>query len=267
MTRARPPRELRGLPVAAAPRESTFQRIRRTGKLRLGGFLGEEPYFGRQAGGRWEGVCVALAQALATALEAEIEIVEAPVAGIAAEVASGKFDLAFVREPDGSRTGGVEATEPIFYDCCAVLPHAGFEAAQWVDLDIPQTRIAVDIGSADEALARRLAGSATITGFKTREEAIAAVLSGRSDCAVSPALAALLTHKHNPQLGAMSLPAPYARLPVGGLIAAEQDRGLYDAIASWRNENRGNGKIRDWVLIGLARFGIAADELPPDLQL
>ena len=61
----------------------------------------------------------------------------------------------------------------------------GLEAKTWADINKPEVNIAVDVGSANEAVARRFAPNATIKSIKSRDEVMLEMSSGRVDCVVN----------------------------------------------------------------------------------
>ncbi|MFX6743444.1 hypothetical protein ABTH23_20320, partial [Acinetobacter baumannii] len=62
---------------AADPNESTFARIRRTKKMRIGAVGGGAHYYMQDlASGQWKGFYVDISKALADDMEAELEITE-----------------------------------------------------------------------------------------------------------------------------------------------------------------------------------------------
>ena len=57
----------------------------------------------------------------------------------------------------------------------------GLEAKTWADVNKPEVKIAVDVGSANETVARRFAPNATIKSLKSRDEVMLEMSSGRVD--------------------------------------------------------------------------------------
>jgi len=180
-------------------------------------------------------------------------------------IAAGRLDLACRFDPSLMTAGGVDQTATLFDDVYVLLTEGRFEPKSWTALDVPESRLAFERGSPQTPNVERLAGNATITGFRTRAEAIEAVLSGRSDGFLGPVFVALLERKRHPQLAAPVLLTPPAAMPVAGVVAADADHRLRDAIDAWCRENRGNGKLREWILAALGEFGIAPGGLPADL--
>jgi polar amino acid transport system substrate-binding protein len=268
MVRPVSPRSASGglVPVAATPRESSLVRIERTKELRLAAAPGDEPHFRHDPTGHWDGVCVELVRQLAAVFGVALELVETTPANAPLDLADGKFDLLYDFDMAGSAPGP-DRSQPLFDDFCALVSTARFQPKTWDALDVPETMIAVEIGSPQAALIRRLVTNATITGFKTREEALDAVISGRSDAFPTSIFTALLARQRHPALGPPVLPSPYMPMPAVLAMAEDEDHRLRDVIDHWRAENRENGKIREWILAALSKFGIEPNQIPSGLSL
>jgi polar amino acid transport system substrate-binding protein len=257
----------RQAPPPAPANEPNLARILRTKKLRVAALDGEEPYFRRDPkSGKWTGFCVAMAQDLAAGLGVEIALSEANWAEAATDLHAGKIDLAYSPSPTVRRAMFADFGTPLFHDAYAILARKGFAPKSWDELNVPENLVAVDEGSAREETARRFAGNAAITGFKTRDEALAAVQSGRADCFVATALCALALLKKNPETGELIVPTPVLRAAVCPAVPYDGDRRFRGVVDAWSEDNRGIGQIRKWVIAGLAESGIAAGDLPSDVS-
>jgi len=246
--------------------EPNLARILRTKRLRVAGLVGEAPYsYKDPASGRWGGICITLAANLAAELGAEITVVESSWSDLAVDLHSGKVDLSFL-SPTAQRGMFVDFANPLLYDTYAIVAHKGFAAGSWAEINVPERLVAVDEGSAREEATRRLAGNAAITGFKTREEAMAAIQSGRADCFVTTALCALAVVKKDPSLGDFIAPTPYLRAAVCPGVPYDSDRRLRGVIDAWREEYRGTARIRELLVADLAKFSIQPDDLPPEIS-
>ncbi len=163
-------------PPATPPqpaKEPNLARILRTRKLRVGGPVGEEPFFYKNSGnGQWSGILAAMAGDLAAALGVELAIVETNWAEMVTNLNAGKIDLAYGPSPTAQRAMFADFSTPLFHDTYGILARNGFAPKSWAELNVPETLVAVDTGSAREEAVRRFAGNAAITGFKTREEAL-----------------------------------------------------------------------------------------------
>jgi len=248
-------------------REPNLARILRTGRLRVGAPLGEEPYsYKNSATGQWSGFLVAMAGDLAAALRVELAIVETNWADMVTDLHTGKIDLAYGPSPTAQRAMFADFSTPLFHDTFAILARQGFAPKSWSELNVPESLVAVDTGSTREEAVRRFAGNAAITGFKTREEALLAVQSGRADCFVATVFFALAALKKNPQIGELIVPAPQLRAARCPAVPYDDDRRFRGVVDAWSEDNRGTGQIRNWIMAGLANLGIEPSDLPSDVS-
>ena len=244
-------------------REPNLARILRTRRLRVGAPLGEEPYsYKNSATGQWSGFLVAMAGDLAAALGVELAIVETNWSDMVTDLHTGKIDLAYGPSPTAQRAMFADFSTPLFHDTFAILARQGFAPKSWSELNVPESLVAVDTGSAREEAVRRFAGNAAITGFKTREEALLAVQSGRADCFVATVFFALAALKKNPQIGELIVPAPQLRTARCLAVPYDDDRRFRGVVDAWSEDNRGIGQIRNWIMAGLANLGIEPSDLP-----
>jgi len=248
-------------------KEPNLARILRTRRLRVGGSLSEEPYFYKNSGtGQWSGFLVAMAGDLAAALGVELAIVETNWADTVTDLHTGKIDLAYGPSPTAQRAMFADFSTPLFHDTYAILARKGFAPKSWAELNVPESLIGVDTGSAREEAVRRFAGNAAITGFKTRDEALLAVQSGRVDCFVATVFFALAALKKNPQIGEIVVPTPQLRAALCPAVPYDDDRRFRGVVDAWSEDNRGIGQIRNWIMAGLANLGIEPSDLPPDVS-
>jgi polar amino acid transport system substrate-binding protein len=248
-------------------KEPSLARILRTRRLRVGGSPSEEPYFYKNPGtGQWSGILAAMAGDLAAALGVELAIVETSWAETVTDLHAGKLDLAYRPSPTAQRAMFADFSTPLFHDTYAILARKGFAPKSWAELNVPESLVGVDTGSAREEAVRRFAGNAAITGFKTRDEALLAVQSGRVDCFVATVLFALAALKKDPEIGELVVPAPQLRAAVCPALPYDDDRRFRGVVDAWSEDNRGIGQIRNWIMAGLAKLGIEPSGLPPDVS-
>jgi polar amino acid transport system substrate-binding protein len=247
---------------------STLERIKRTGVLRIGVIVGQEPYFHKDlASGQWSGACLEMANDIASKLSAKVETVESTWGNQILDLQGDKIDLAFAVNPTPERALVIDFSTPILVHSFTVITKKGFAKPQnWSDIDKPEVKIAVDLGSTHELIARRYCPKATILGFKNRDEAILAVATGRADCNVSLAVLSVSTLKKNPNLGELAIPKPLLTLPTNIGIRAETDRRYKDFLSAWADYSRSLGQTRDWMLKGFAAVGLSADDIPAEVQ-
>lgn len=251
----------------SAPAGSNMERVLSSKKLRVAGLVGEEPYFSKNVTtGEWSGFCIDMARNIAQDLGVELVIVESTWGNSVLDLQANKIDMSFGLNPTPKRALVVDFSRPLFYNTFAVVAKKDFSPRTWADLDKPSVNIAVDIGSTHELIARRYAGKANITGFKTRDEAILAVASGRADCFVCTIFLGLTAKKKNPQLGSFIMPQPYIQSAVSAAIQYDIDRRFRDFISTWCDFNRGNGQIREWIVANLAKVNIQPEDVPSEVQ-
>ena len=252
----------------AAAGASTLDRIKRTGVLRVAVIVGQEPYFHKDlASGQWSGACIDMANDIAAKLSAKIETVESTWGNQILDLQGDKVDLAFAVNPTPERALVIDFSTPILVHSFTVITKKGFAKPQtWAEINKPEVKIAVDIGSTHEMVARRYCPKATILGFKNRDEAILAVATGRADCNISLAVLSVSTLKKNPNLGELAIPRPLLTLPTNMGIRAETDRRYKDFLSAWADYNRSLGQTREWMLKGFEAVGLSADDIPAEVQ-
>ena len=255
-------------PAEAEAAASTLARIKSTGVLRVAVLVGQEPYFHKDlASGQWSGACIDMANDIASKVSAKVAYVESTWGNQILDLQGDKIDLAFAVNPTPERALVIDFSTPILVHSFTVITRKGFAKPQtWEEINQPGVKIAVDIGSTHELIARRYCPKATILGFKTRDEAILAVATGRADCNVSLAVLSVTTLKKNPNLGELAIPRPLLTLPTNLGIRAEPDRRYKDFLSAWADYNRAMGQTREWMLKGLGAVGLKPEDIPPEVQ-
>ena len=94
------PRRAAAQATAPAPAESTLDRVRRTGVLRISALPGEAPFFKKDlATGEWSGAAIDMAKNIAAALNVRLAYVEGTYATSVLDLQTNKSDLAFALNP------------------------------------------------------------------------------------------------------------------------------------------------------------------------
>lgn len=264
------------LPLAAAAggaraqsaAESTFDRVRRTKTLRIAALPGELPYFQKDlATGEWSGACIEMAKDIAKVFGAtNLEYVESTYGNSVLDLQSNKVDIAFALNPTPQRTLSIQFSRPVIVHPFGCLTKKGLAPTVWDDLNKPGLKVVFDLGSTHETAARRYCPKADLIGYKTRDECTLALQSGRADAHVQAALLGLSTVGKNPALGPFyMLTSPFIALPSCMGVQREPDTRFREVLDSWVDMNRGTGQIREWLLDGVAKFGVAKDQVPATL--
>ena len=247
--------------------ESTFDRVTRTKVLRVTALPGEAPYYYKDiATGDWSGAAIDMATSIAAVWDAKLEFVESTYGNSVLDLQSNKVDLAFALNPTPARALAIAFTKPMIIHPFGCVAKKGFNPSSWGDINKPEIRIAVDLGSLHEVAARRFAPHATITAFKTRDDAVLALQSGRVDVDVLAALLGITAIAKNPGLGSYRiLTNPTVALPSSLGLRREPDTRFRDVLDAWLDMNRGTGQIREWMIAGILKGGAKQEDIPAEL--
>jgi polar amino acid transport system substrate-binding protein len=256
-------------PASAQPTtdETTFARVRRTKTLRIAGIVGTEPYYHKDiATGAWSGFCVSMGQDLAKDLEAEMEILESTWGNMVLDLQANKIDVAFGLSATPQRALSLDFSRPIMNNTFTIIARPGLEPRTWAELNKPEVKVAVDLGSTHDAFARRFLPKATLVALRTPDEAMLAVQAGRADCVIQVVMLALVTVKKNPKAGKLIIPTPGVQQPTCIGMRVDSDQRFRNYIDSWLDYNKGLGNIRDWIVGSLELVGVSPDDVPSNVQ-
>jgi polar amino acid transport system substrate-binding protein len=256
-----------GTSHAQSANESTFDRVRRTKALRIAVLPGEIPYFFKDiVSGSWSGACIDMANDIAKVFDAKLEYVESTYGNSVLDLQSNKVDLAFALNPTPARALSIGFTHPMIIHPFGCVARKGLEPKTWSDINKPDIKIVYDIGSLHETAAKRYCAKAQLTGFKSRDECLLNMQSGRADVHILAAILGLSEVAKNPTIGAYYLlTEPLVALPSCLGIQREPDIRFQDVLNAWLDMARGSGQIREWMLGGLAKAGVNPDQVPAAL--
>jgi polar amino acid transport system substrate-binding protein len=247
---------------------STLDRVTRTKQLRMAVVSASPPYFIKDiTTGTWSGASVEMAKGIASVWDAELVFVETTWGNSVLDLQSNKIDIAFALNPTPQRALAIGFTIPYITAPFGCLAKAGFAPKTWADLNKPDVRICFDLGSLHETCARRFAPKAQLTGYKSIDECILALQSGRADAEVIAATIGLSTVGKNPSMGPYHiLGTPAVALPSCYGIQREPDTRFKEVVDAWIAFNRGIGTIREQMINGLALNGVKPEQVPSDLS-
>ena len=255
--------------AAQAQADNTLDRIRADKVLRIAVLPGELPYFNKDlASGTWSGMCIEMANDIAKLLVVKLEYTESTYGNSILDLQSNKIDLGFALDPTPQRALVVDFCGAVFHHPFGAMLKKGLEAKTWADINKPDVRIAVDVGSANEAVARRFAPNATIKSLKSRDEVMLEMSSGRVDCVVNALVLGLTAIAKNPNLGSYKiLQTPSVAIPSSMAVRRESDKRWRDFLSVWVDYNRGIGQMREWFVKGLALSGVKPEDVPVELNI
>lgn len=257
---------------AAAPavaQQSTIDQIKERGVLRVPAILNEDPYFNKDPRtGEWRGFVIDMASDIAATLGVELEVVESTWANSILDVQSGKADIALALTALPTRALSISFSSPTYYNSFVIVsPKPELAAATWASLNDPSITVAVDLGSAQDLITQQYLPKANVLRFKTRDEAILAVASGKADAIVNTVLNSLVMIKRNAALGQVYVPEPVLSSPSVIGINYASDEQFKSFISAWADYNRRVGNNQTWIINGLAPFEIGLDDLPENFDL
>ena len=260
---------LAGPASAQTAADNTLDRIRSTKVLRIAVLPGELPYFNKDlATGTWSGFSIEMANDIAKLLDVKLEYTESTYGNSILDLQANKIDLGFALNPTPQRALVVDFTNLVFPHPFGAMLRKGLEARTWADVNKPEVKIAVDVGSANEAVARRFAPNATTKSMKSRDEVMLEMASGRVDCVVNALVLGLTAIAKNPSLGTYRiLQTPSVTVASGMAVRRESDKHWRDFLSVWVDYNRGIGQMREWFVKGLALSGVKPEDVPVELSI
>jgi polar amino acid transport system substrate-binding protein len=255
--------------TAAPSGDSTFDRIRRTGVLRIAALPGEQPFFRKDlATGEWHGAAIDMARSIAGALSAKLDYVESTYANSVLDLQSNKIDLAFALNPTPQRALAIGFTQPYYLHPFGYVARKSFPAKTWEELNKPEVRAVSLIGSLADNLLARYAPKATVIGAKAGDDAILLMQSDRADCIVYAMIQALGVSAKAPMLEQVTLlQQPYVALASAMGVQEEPDRRWRDFLDSWIEYYRGTRQIGAWMREGLLAMGVKPANIPANADL
>jgi polar amino acid transport system substrate-binding protein len=260
---------LAGPASAQTAADNTLDHIRGAKALRIAVLPGELPYFNKDlASGTWSGMCIEMANDIAKLLDVKLEYTESTYGNSILDLQSNKIDLGFALNPTPQRALVVDFTNLVFPHPFGAMLKKGLEAKSWADINKPEVRIAVDVGSANETVARRFAPNASIKSLKSRDEVMLEMASGRVDCVVNALVLGLTAIAKNPNLGTYKiLQSPSVAIPSSMAVRRESDKRWRDFLSVWVDYNRGIGQMREWFVKGLSLSGVKPQDVPVELNI
>jgi polar amino acid transport system substrate-binding protein len=261
------------VPALAAPRiataqqksESTWDQIKRSGKVRMGIF-NFPPYYSRdRKTGKWQGALVDMGEDIAKSLKATMEPVE--IGGwdeVVLSLQSNKIDFHLGLQATPLRATAIYFAGPIYWIQWVTVNNPRFHGKTWADYDNPNVKVAVQTGSSDAVVLQLKAPKATRIQLEGLSEIVLAVSSGRADAFTTTVLASLVAKTKNPGLGDFVTPTPRVALPGYGGIRMEEDLRFQEFLNRWAEWNNLLGYNEQRMRNSLGELGI--EKIPPGIS-
>jgi polar amino acid transport system substrate-binding protein len=257
-----------GSASAQSATQNTFDRVMAKKKLRLGAVTSSAPWFMKDpATGKWAGHFYTIGAALAADMEVELELVETTWGNAVLDLQADKIDIMFGLNPTPKRAMAVDFSGTVYDSALVVIAKPGFEPKSWADMNKPEIKISVDVGSAHDQIASRLCPKAQITRFKTISEAMLALRSGRVDAQCIFWMGGVRAVKADAALGKVIVPQPFFGSTSNAAFRREPDKTWRDFVNTWIVYARGLGLVREAVVSSLEQVGVMPDDLPPGITL
>jgi polar amino acid transport system substrate-binding protein len=250
--------------AGTAASAGTIDDIRARGVLRIPAILNETPYFSKDPRtGEWQGFVLDMANDIAKTLDVKLEVVESSWANAVLDVQSGKVDMAFAVTATPVRAISVSFSDPTYYNSFVLISaKAELEGKSWTELNDPKYTFAVDLGSAQDLITQQYLPKANILRFKTRDEAIVSVTTGKADALVNTMLNGLVITKKAPMIGAVKVPTPVLSTPSVIALNYGADETFKSFVSAWAEYNRRIGNNQTWILKSLDSYGITLTDMP-----
>ena len=250
----------------ALPAEGILDRVRRTRTMRVGAVNAQPPYCYKDVGsGEWVGFMIDIAKDLAGELGAAILPVESTWGNAVLDVQAGKVDIFFGLAPTPQRALAVDFTRPLYENAFSLIARAGFDPKQWSDVDNPDVRVAIELGTVYDQNVGQLCPRAAVTRLKTNNDALLAIQAGRADCQMIVVILGLTTLARNPSLGHLIVPAPLFSSSTSAMMAKEADPTWRELVDAWIARRRAAGQLRQVLVANLEKVGVRGSDVPPQL--
>jgi polar amino acid transport system substrate-binding protein len=242
---------------------STWQQIKQRGELPIGVTPGEPWYFKDPSSGQWSGIGYRMGQQIAKDLGVKLVPVETTWGNSVAAIQANQIDVMFVLDPTEERKKAIDfPDDPIFWYAQGVLVRDGLQAKTWEDLDKPDVKLAVTLGTAPDRDVTRRLPKAKIERFQNMDEAIAAFYAGRVDGAAfyHPAL---VMQQARVRKGSVVIPQPVVALSTSAGIRREDDKAFRDFLGKEFDKYYKSGETQKFYEEFLAARGVDAKKAPP----
>jgi polar amino acid transport system substrate-binding protein len=248
--------------------ESAWARINRTKVLRMGAVAGAAPYYHKDlASGEWQGFMIDFGKSLAASLNVKLDINETSWGNSVLDLQSNKIDVFFGLNPTPARALVVDFSDPLFNNAFVLVARKGFDPKTWEELNKPDVKIAVDIGSSHDQVVTKTCPNAQIIRLEKAADATLALQTGRADCQVLAVVLALTVVSKNPTVGHIVLPTPTQATTTNLGFRKESDRQWVEYVNKWIGQTRASGKVKEVVLANMQTLsGVKPDQVPSTIS-
>ena len=149
------------LAAGPAAAESTWDQIKRTGKLRYGAIDYPPNWYRDKTSGKWTGFLVEMVEDIAKEMGVEAVPVETTWATCVLDLQSNKTDLQFGLQATPKRALVIDFAGPAYNLYWYAVNHKGSKVGTWEDYNKPEVKVAAMLCSADVVILLKVAPKAT----------------------------------------------------------------------------------------------------------
>lgn len=253
---------------AFAQGQSSLERVKASGVLRIGGIADGAPYYQKGVtDGKWRGFYIDICQKLADDLNLKLDITETTWGNSVLELQSNKLDVFFGLNPTPERKKVIDFSGPVFKNAFTLVNKKGAGGKSWDDFDSPDLSIAVDAGSSHDSAVTRHLPEAKVVRLKTQSDATAALMTGRADAQCLVLILALALVSKNPDIGTLVIPEPVDATTSNAGYRREDDTSWQEFVDAWIREHRENGFIKDAIIKNMSLVGVTEADFPPGFSI
>jgi len=246
----------------SAAQAQTLQKVKQSGELRIGVAAGDPWYYRDPVSGQWTGVGVLVGEQIAKHLGVKMVPVETTWGNSVAALQSGQIDLMSVLDATEERKRAIDfPATPLLWYAQGILAKDGLVARNWDDLNKPNVRVGVALGTAtDRDLTKRLP-NAKIERFTNTDETVAAFNAGRVD-AIGFYHSVLVIAYSKIKKGSVQIPQPVVAIPTSAGVRREQDTAFRDMLDEQFKKMYASGQTQALYAQYLKTKGLDPDKLP-----
>jgi polar amino acid transport system substrate-binding protein len=262
--------------VAAEPsayaQNATWERIAKTGVVRIGVIPNRPPYYD-MVNGEWQGFTADMSRdvvkALSVAMDREIkpEWVLSNWTTVVLDLQAGKFDFFLGMALSEERKKALDMFGPIWSVPNVSINAANFNPGDtWEAYNKADVKVTVAMGTTDEQAARQFLPKATIRAMKATPEAVLDIQSGNAQAWVTTVLTGLGAMKENKNLANLVLLKPLYALPSGGGTRKDGDGRFHACMqgGGWAYKESGLSQKR--IIDSMKQFGLDVSKLPENVK-
>lgn len=222
----------------------------------------------KDTSGNWKGFVPAMAADLASTMGVKLELVETTWKTVVIDVQSGRCQVILGLTATPERALALDFAGPIYSTIFSYAAKRSLSNVPktWNDLNKPENKISVLMGTSQEQVLKRYAPNAAITSLQSVEDAVLAVQSNRVDFYMGAFFDILAAKAKGPALGDIVVPTPQYSTPSYAGVRYDADGRLVKFIQRWAEYSRFMGRTKGWITDAVVEAGAKASDIPPGID-